>query len=143
MEKSIKFFLVLVLMLPSTLFAATDCNYVELADHFEAVCLGDEKNLVAAGETKSSPAVISAKKAAANDVATTPESGQATAVKSMSSPKEGQTLPKNTANNLSARPASVQSPAVNSMLSYRANHLSRAVVDSKQAIRMKNIRMGK
>ena len=33
-----------MLLLPSIVFAATDCRIIEYPDHYEAVCVGDEKN---------------------------------------------------------------------------------------------------
>lgn len=36
--------LVAMVLLPRMVFAATDCRVVEYPDHYEAVCVGDEKN---------------------------------------------------------------------------------------------------
>jgi hypothetical protein len=51
-----KLLMISLILLPGLAFAQTDCRSVELPDHFDAICTGDEK-AVPAAETPTSPTI--------------------------------------------------------------------------------------
>jgi len=137
MKNTHKLILVAVFLMPNTVIAATQCNYIELAERFEVVCLGDEKTVAVA----ATPSLVAeqAPVSLATPAASFPRNTAVNLPRNMAT-----SLPRNTAaSDHSGKPAAAQTAAVNAMLSYRENHLTREIVDSKKAIRMKNIQLGK
>ncbi|GEM_PF-3996013 len=133
MENPIKYaILTLFLLLPGTVLAATECNYVEFPDHFEAVCAGDEKFAPSTPSPASVPGGRQSSPGARGDAPSVSPAGgaQATGVD-----KKGPGHP--------AAAALSKGRKVYTMSSNRGNLITREMVDSKLAIRMQSIQFKK
>lgn len=53
-------FILLTMMIPCLVFAASDCNVAEYDDHFEAVCTGNEKTSPVVGQKPAGTAGVNA-----------------------------------------------------------------------------------
>ena len=112
----------LMLLLPPTLFAATECRVVELPDRYEAICEGNEKIMAGSynGDKKDSQRVTE----------------QASRVNSPKFQAAGDSLSE-------GGRANAKSPAVERLIAFRHNKLQRTDVEAKKVIRMQMIKAGR
>jgi hypothetical protein len=120
MNARIIFTIVATVLLPVTLFAATDCKIVELSDHYEAICVGDEKYLPemyrGGPETQNIPKLRSVVPTA---------------------------VPKSSAvGKIDNEHPQAQPDAVKQLIAFRQHKLQRSDVDAKRLVRMQMIKAG-
>ena len=111
----------LMLLLPPTLFAATECRVVELPDRYEAICEGDEK--IMAGFYNG------------NQKERQRDADQAARVNSPKFQATSASQPEGD--------RKVKSSAVERLIAFRHNKLQRSDVEAKKAIRMQMIKAGR
>jgi len=151
-------------ILPVTLYAATDCKIVELADRFEAICVGDER--YAAEAPASSQSIrqnVKQQAAGASEVVRSKQQGGGVASLVGSEPLQSQpavikrqqhtavaaemVLQKQQGRGVSSMTGSelsqTQSAAVKKLVDYRLHRLQRSDVEAKKAVRTQMIQAGR
>jgi hypothetical protein len=113
--------IIAVTLVPGAACAITNCKIIDLSDHYEAICVGDEKYPLA-----SAPAGASALQQL--PAATAGATGQ---------------QPKSRGGEASAERSVTQPPAVQQLIAFRQHKLQRSSVEAKQAVRMQMIRAGR
>jgi len=156
---------VAVFILPVTLYAATDCKIVELADHFEAICVGDERYAAEAAASsqlikqnvKQQQAAGAAKVVrpaqqgggVANLVGSEPLQSPPAAVKKQqhTAGAAEMVLPTQQGRGVSSmagsEPPQTQSAAVKKLVDYRLHRLQRSDVEAKKAVRNQMMQAGR
>ena len=112
----------LLLLLPSTLFAATECRVVELPDRYEAICDGNEKILTGTFESdqRGRQRAFDQTLRVTSPIVQQADASQADGVRTKT-----------------------KSAAVEQLISYRHNKLQRSDVEAKKVIRMQMIKAGR
>lgn len=111
---------VATVILPATLFAATDCRFIELPDRFEVVCVGDEQYRA---ESHANIRAMNEQLPLRVFPATIPNNPVTAAAASAAVDR-----------------STVTKPAVKQLIAYRQHKLQRSDVEAKKAFRLQQIR---